>query len=165
MKLFLLVACLQGLAIAGDEFIFHHKRGLPKWERVSHPFDTMMVILCLSFLYFVDRTPLTEGIYYVLAAISCLGVTKDEWVHRKYCSAEEMWLHGVLFIMHPLVLFTAMAGWESARPAILLVACLVCGFFLYEVIYWNVVRVRLEKRARDLRRPIEESELYEYFGE
>jgi hypothetical protein len=165
MKLFLFVAILQGLAIAADEFFFHHKRGLPKWERISHPFDTIMVVLCLLFLAFVDRTPLTEWIYYGMAALSCLGVTKDEWVHRKYCSAEEMWLHGVLFIMHPLVLFTAMGAWESARPAILAVAILVVGFFSYEVIYWNVVRDRMEKRARDNRRPIEERELYEYFGE
>jgi hypothetical protein len=165
MKLFLLVACLQGLAIACDEFIFHHKRGLPKWERISHPFDTFLVVICLSFLYLVDRTPFTENIYYGLATVSCLGVTKDEWIHRKYCSAEEMWLHGVLFIMHPLVLFTAMAGWESARPAILTVACLVFGFFSYEVIYWNVVRERMNRKVRDMRKPIEQSELYEYFGE
>lgn len=166
MKLFLLVAGLQGLAIGCDEFIFHQKRGLPKWERISHPFDTMMVVLCLGFLYFFERTPLTEGIYYALAVISCIGVTKDEWVHRKYCSAEEMWLHGVLFIMHPLVLFTAMAAWESARPAILTVACLVLGFFSYEIIYWSYLEERLRTKRQEAQyRRVNRDEAYDYFAE
>lgn len=145
MKPFLLISIFQGVAIAFDEFIFHHKRGLPKWERLSHPFDTSMVIVCLLFLYFFDRTPTTQFIYFVLAGISCIGVTKDEWVHHKYCKGTEMWLHGVLFAMHPLVLFTAMQAWETSKPLILMVACCVIGFLIYEISYWHFLRDRLEK--------------------
>jgi hypothetical protein len=48
----------QGLAIAVDEFYFHRKRGLPRWERVGHPVDTFSVLLCFLFVLFV---PYSEG--------------------------------------------------------------------------------------------------------
>ena len=35
---------VQGLAILVDEFWFHHRRGLPRWERLGHPIDTLPLI-------------------------------------------------------------------------------------------------------------------------
>jgi hypothetical protein len=165
MKLFLFVSALQGAAIFFDEVFFHRRRGLPKWERVGHPIDTLTVVACLLFLYFVERTLTTEIIYYVMAGISCLCVTKDEWVHRKFCSAEEMWLHGVLFMLHPLVLFSAMAVWETAGTTLLAVSAAVFAFFLYEVIYWNFIWKGKTIQHIHTRREFKQEELYEYFGE
>ena len=39
---------LQALAMVFDEFYFHRKRGLPKWERLGHPIDTFFVLLSLG---------------------------------------------------------------------------------------------------------------------
>ncbi|MNS97725.1 hypothetical protein D3C72_1320710 [compost metagenome] len=166
MKLFIFVSLLQGFAIFVDEVFFHLKRGLPKWERVGHPIDTLTVVACLLFLYFTERTFANEIIYYVMAAISCICVTKDEWVHRKYCSAEEMWLHGVLFMLHPLVLFSGMAAWETAKPAFLGLAVGVFAFFVYEVVYWNFIWQKSSKVMHmQTRKRVDQNELYEYFGE
>lgn len=166
MSLFLIVSGIQGAAILLDEFIFHRKRGLPRWEIIGHPIDTMTVISCLLFLAFVDRTPTTEKIYWVMAIGSCICVTKDEWVHRKFCSAEEMWLHAVLFMMHPLVLFTAMGAWEDERPALLAVSGGIFVFLIYQILYWNFRTVRMLKAQREEAfANHRKEEMYEYLSE
>lgn len=166
MSAFLVVSALQGTFILLDEFFFHRKRGLPRWEVIGHPIDTLTVIICLFFLAFVERTPTTEKIYFGLAALSCLCVTKDEWVHRKFCTAEEMWLHAILFMMHPLVLFTAMAEWEDSRAAFLAVGGGVTVFLIYQIVYWNFIEVRARKaKARAHYAQAQQEELYEYFSE
>lgn len=166
MSLFLIVSAVQGAAILFDEFVFHRRRGLPKWEVIGHPVDTMAVILCLLFLAFVDRTPTTEKVYFAMATISCLLVTKDEWVHRKHCSGEEMWLHAVLFMMHPLVLFSGYLEWEQRRPAFLAVSGAVFVFFVYQVIYWNYLALRARKqKEKAFYARVRQEDLYEYFSE
>lgn len=166
MSAFLIASVVQGAVILFDEFVFHRRRGLPRWERIGHPIDTLSVIICLLFLTFADRTPTNETIYYAMAIGSCLLVTKDEWVHRKFCSAEEMWLHAVLFIMHPLVLFTAMAEWEDNRPLFLAVAGGVFVFFVYQIVYWNFVEAQARKAKQKAHYArVRQEELYEYFSE
>lgn len=162
MSLFLIASAVQGGAILIDEFFFHRRRGLPLWERIGHPLDTLTVILCLLFLYFTERNPTTEKIYYVMAIFSSICVTKDEWIHRKHCSSEEMWLHAVLFMMHPLVLFSAMLEWENSRSAFLSLAVSVSVFLLYQVIYWNFVA---PPEPTERHQGLSKDELYEYFGE
>lgn len=166
MSIFIFVTALQGLAILFDEFVFHHRRGLPRWERLGHPLDTASVIACLLFLVFVDRTPTTEIIYYFLAGASCLLVTKDEWIHRKLCSSEEMWLHAVLFILHPLILFAAMAEWETSRPIIFAMSGGVFVFMIYQIVYWNFIEARsLKAKQVTHYARAKQDDLYEYFGE
>ena len=124
------------------------------------------MIACLLFLAFTDRTPLTENIYYVMATISCICVTKDEWVHRKYCTAEEMWLHAILFMMHPLVLYMALREWEDSRASFLAVAGGVFVFLVYQVVYWNFFEARNRKAKREAAfSPAQQEEAYEYFSE
>lgn len=166
MSLFFLATATQGLVILIDEFYFHHRRGLPRWERIGHPLDSLTVFVCLLFLVFMERTPTTEIIYYILAVFSCAFVTKDEWIHRRVCTAEEMWLHAVLFIAHPLVLFSAMAEWEAQRPLILAAAGGVLVFIIYQVAYWNfIASASIEIKKYSRHRETTQEDLYEYFGE
>lgn len=166
MTLFIVAVVVQSLAILFDEFYFHRKRGLPKWEIIGHPIDTSTVIACFLFLAFAEKTPTTEVIYYIMAGLSCLCVTKDEWVHYKYCSAPEMWLHAILFMMHPLILFSAVNIWETSRPLFLGLSGGIFIFLLYEIIYWNYVLIRAQvAQAQKNYARVKQDDLYEYFSE
>lgn len=149
---------IQALVIFFDEFYFHVRRGLPLWERIGHPLDTLSFIICLVFVLLVPYSPLALKWYISLSIFSCLFVTKDEWVHKDVCPASEQWLHALLFINHPIVLTTVGiiwwgtvatngSGWLRiwvSRPeflhTMLIGQTIFIGlFFIYQVIYWNFI--------------------------
>jgi len=149
---------LQALLIGLDEFVFHVKRGLPKWEKIGHPLDTLSVIICFLFVLWAPFSLGTMKVFIALAIFSCLMVTKDEFVHKHHCPASENWLHATLFVLHPIVLaltgmiWAATYGIESPQwifswltnPSILktvlvVQTILLSIFFLYQVIFWNVI--------------------------
>ena len=148
--------CLQALAIAIDEGYFHVRRGLPKWERIGHPIDTLSVLSCMGFVLFVPFSTTALIVYCILAAFSSFLVTKDEFVHKEHCPAAENWLHAVLFILHPITLICAGFIWPVAQgvevtawianwldsPAYLHLFLkgqfvLMSLFLLYQIVFWN----------------------------
>lgn len=150
--------CLQAVAIMIDEVYFHWKRGLPKWERIGHPIDTLSLLVCMFFVVFVPFSASALNVYCVLAVISCLMVTKDEFVHKHHCPASENWLHALLFLLHPITLTMAgliwpisqgvevpvwLSAWLDAPAALLfflyMQTAVMFLFFLYQVIFWNFV--------------------------
>jgi hypothetical protein len=146
---------LQTVSMAADEFYFHRRRGLPRWERVGHPIDTLGVLACLGWLMFAAPRPSTAGVYTALAVASSLLVTKDESVHRRLCGSGEQWLHAVLFLLHPLVLLAAGLLWpalhgeEGVVPWIRYTGfettfvkafgAATATFAVYQIVYWNVL--------------------------
>jgi hypothetical protein len=147
LALLVLPAVLQGLAMFADELVFHRKRGLPRWERLGHPLDTLTVAACYGWLVAVPASHRHAiGIYVGLCAFSCLFITKDEFVHSKLCEPLENWLHALLFVLHPIVFlgfgliwFWDVDAWIS-RGALASTLALV----VYQVVYWNV---RFEPKA------------------
>jgi hypothetical protein len=133
---------LQAPLILLDEWIYHRKRGLPTWERIGHPLDTLSVVICLSLPSFAAYSPFSFKIYLGLAVFSCFMVTKDEWVHKHHCPAGEHWLHAVLFLNHPVLLTAAGFLWASAVPwaasFLKLQMCLAALLMIYQGVYWNV---------------------------
>lgn len=131
----------QGIAMFFDECYFHRRRGLPLWERIGHPIDTTSVIVCLSYAMTHSPTGQSFRIYTVFCVISCLLVTKDEFVHRRVCDASESWIHAVLFILHPLALIIAGLIWYSETPYLLTVlsmqVVISVSFLTYQIVYWN----------------------------
>ena len=131
---------LQGLAMVVDEGWFHRARGLPRWERVGHPLDTMTLVICLAWL--LATTPASSAalpVYVGLAIFSTLFVTKDEGVHARLCSAGEQWLHSVLFVLHPIVLAAFGYLWWTGAVGLLLGQLgLTIAFMAYQIIYWNL---------------------------
>ena len=132
---------LQGAAMLVDEGV-HHRRGLPRWERIGHPLDTLTLAACLGWLLLA--TPGSDvglGVYVALAAASTVFVTKDEGVHAKRCGAGEHWLHAMLFALHPIVLGAFGLWWWTGHTELvavqLAVTLAVCA---YQVVYWNVLR-------------------------
>lgn len=130
---------LQALAMLVDELHFHRKRGLPRWERVGHPVDTLSVLACYAITLSLTPTP-SHAVWYLLAAVfSCLLITKDELVHAQHCAPAELWLHSVLFVLHPIVLAVGALLWfQQERGALWLSGCLTAAFAVYQLIYWNV---------------------------
>jgi hypothetical protein len=139
--LFYIPFIVQALVIGYDEFYFHIKRGLPRWERIGHPLDTLSIVLCLSFVVIFPYTPSLILPFIVLGTLSCLLVTKDEFVHKKHCDAKEQWLHALLFLNHPLVLISMGLLWKQNTfvPFLTLQLIFASLFCLYQLIYWNLV--------------------------
>lgn len=154
---FLLLApfIIQAIVIGFDEYYFHVKRGLPLWERIGHPIDTLTLLLCILFILFVPYSPLAMKWYIGLAIFSCLMVTKDEWIHKHHCPAAEQWLHALLFINHPIILAVLGLIWWSLEATqlpvwmssfiyspylysmVVVQGAMVTLFLLYQIIYWN----------------------------
>lgn len=133
------VFLLQGSLMAVDEFYFHHKRGLEKWERVGHPLDTLTVLACYLFALLVPFSETALYTYVALAIFSCIFITKDEFVHAKHCPAGEHWLHAVLFVLHPILL--GIVGWlwmQGTQRELLWIQLAVTGaFLLYQIVFWG----------------------------
>jgi len=141
LPLLLLPAFLQALAMFLDEFVFHRRRGLPRWERVGHPLDTLTVALCYGWLVVVPAShPRALGIYVGLCAFSCLFITKDEIVHAQVCEPLETWLHAVLFVLHPIVFLSFGLVWRSGNDAWVMKGALAAtlGLFAFQSLYWNL---------------------------
>lgn len=149
---------VQALVIMIDEIYFHLKRGLPRWERIGHPLDTLSLLICLLFILFVPFSQMSLKIYSALALLSCVLVTKDEFVHKHHCPAAENWVHAFLFLLHPLILIASALFWPAIHnetsfswiapylPANSLLTLLftfytisISFFFIYQVIFWNFV--------------------------
>ena len=135
---------LQAVAMLVDELYFHRQRKLPLWERLGHPLDTLSVLGCYVLALCLAPTGSNLWLYAGLAGVSCLLVTKDEWIHSAHCRPAEQWLHAVLFVLHPVVLGVGALLWmRNERGLLWLSAGLTTGFGLYQALYWNVPWKRL----------------------
>jgi hypothetical protein len=156
---------VQGVAMLGDELHFHRARGLGPWERIGHPLDTLTMLACIGWALAAAPSRSTAGVYAALAVVSCLFVTKDEFVHARRCSAGEHWLHAVLFVVHPLILISVGVLWVAAHPAVGTVweslpdsvtalrvltfqFAATSAFGLYQAVYWNLPWIRSRQSAR-----------------
>jgi hypothetical protein len=141
--------------MAVDELHFHRRRGLGRWERLGHPVDTLTMLACIGWTLVAPPTFGNLARYAALAAVSCLFVTKDEFVHARSCGPGEHWLHALLFVVHPVALASLAVIWAAPattiapalgalsraaalRAQLTLVAC----FFVYQLVYWNCPRPR-----------------------
>jgi hypothetical protein len=131
---------LHSVLMAVDEFVYHRKRGLPRWERIGHPLDTLSVIA--PTLVAVLTSPESgRAAFLGLSVISCFFVTKDEAVHARECPNGERFLHAFLFILHPCVLWAVWMFWTAGQiEALRAVLAAMIGFGLYQTLYWNFIR-------------------------
>jgi 2-polyprenyl-6-hydroxyphenyl methylase / 3-demethylubiquinone-9 3-methyltransferase len=166
---------LQGLAMGFDEFGFHHRRTVPRWEWIGHALDTAVFLACLAFPLLLPPTSTHVRFFGWLAAFSCLLITKDEFIHRRLCSGGEHWLHAVLFILHPIVLIATAFLWmrlgSIALPwaptppltltgrMLILQVVLVSGFLVFQVLYWS------RRYWRDGKAPGINNAIYDELGE
>lgn len=130
---------LQGSAMFFDEVFFHRKRGLPLWERIGHPIDSLSVFICYLFIFLRPFTESNLYIYIGLCAFSCLLITKDEFIHTEKCEAREHWLHAILFVLHPITFLAAGIIWKDGLSSsfLLMQPIVIFLFMLYQIIYWR----------------------------
>lgn len=139
---------IQAVAVFIDEFYFHHQRGLGLWERLGHPFDTLSVISVYVFCLLAPYTFLNLIFGISIATFSCIFVTKDEFVHKKLCAAEEQWLHSILFLVHSLTSFILIGFWylnQKSIPTLFSIKSffsiqilILILFMIYQIVYWNL---------------------------
>jgi hypothetical protein len=135
-------ALLQAIAMAVDEGWYHRRRGLPRWERLGHPVDTATVALCYGWLLLAEPTsPHGLPVYIGLSILSCLVITKDEPIHARACTAGEMWLHAVLFVLHPIVLGGVGLIWwlGDDRWVIAVQLGLTAALLVHQLVYWSLL--------------------------
>lgn len=136
MKLLYLPFIIQGLCMLVDEFYFHEKRGLPRWERLGHPLDTLTVFAALGYLLL---NQVNSIVYLGLSLFSCLFITKDEFVHKEKCGAFEQWLHALLFVLHPILFLSAFWLWQEKDFTFLKIQSgIIVAFFLYQILRWSI---------------------------
>lgn len=142
MRIFWFLPILfQAIAIAVDELYFHRQRKLPAWERRGHPIDTLGVAACVLVAAAFPFETQAFHMYVALSIFSMLIVTKDEWVHAERCGGGELWVHAVLFLLHPLVLISVGFFWWCGATSVLRAfLVLLIAYALYQFFYWNVVR-------------------------
>ena len=140
---------LHGILMFIDEFYYHHRRGLGRWEALGHPVDTLFFLACFMYALFVNSAHVTG--FGVLAVLSSLIITKDEFVHAKQCPGGEQWLHALLFAIHPVALFALYGAWS--RGWMLLIGIqtfIVLLFGLYQVVYWNLIKEKKESSSNSV---------------
>ena len=140
MSLLYLPFITQGLIMGVDEYL-HHKRGLGLWERIGHPLDTFTVLIPLSIIAFNDYSQNILFIYIGLAALSCLFITKDEFVHSKECSPFENWLHSILFVLHPMIFLCSGLLWKDdpSNSFLFFQVTFVGVFMIYQILRWSIL--------------------------
>jgi hypothetical protein len=132
------VLATQGVLMLVDEFGFHRRRDMPRWERLGHPVDTLSVLAPVLLALLLPPEKPWVVLFVALAIFSSLLVTKDEAVHSRLCSAGEQWLHAVLFLLHPLVFAAVWILWKEGEGVwVALQAALTAGFFAWQLLYWN----------------------------
>ena len=131
---------LQGIVMMIDEFYFHHKRGLPLWEKIGHPLDSLTVLSCYLFLILKNPTESNIKIYIALCIFSCLFITKDEFVHSEKCDPLENWLHSVLFLLHPITFLAAGVIWINQLSSTFLTIqfFIILAFMIYQILFWGL---------------------------
>lgn len=138
---------IQGFLMTVDEFYFHHKRGLKKWERVGHPIDTFLFLLC--FVYTLTFPPSELLGFGILSILSTLIITKDEFIHTEECEGTENFLHAFLFILHPLALMGLFFAWKLQLNQIIMIQTGIIGsFMLYQIIFWNFIKRNYAKSPK-----------------
>lgn len=148
-KILLALFITQVAIMAFDEFHYHRRRGLEKFERWSHLADTTLFFAAVILPMLLIPSPFNIGIYIFFAVASAVITTKDEWIHIRSCSGGEQWCHSILFLLHGAILVVLGILWNmDASSLILRTLPIPVGLWgIYQFFYWNVFYEN--SRARD----------------
>ncbi len=131
---------LQAIIMLIDEFYFHRRRELGRFERLGHVGDTLMFFITIIVPAIFAPNTQTIAFYIALSLLSCLLITKDEGIHATSCGAGEHWCHAMLFMVHGTILTMIGFLWFLSPEALCLklfpIPVLFWGLYLH--FYWNI---------------------------
>lgn len=131
---------IQGIFILADEFYYHERRGLPKWEIIGHPLDSLTTLVPLSIPALLSYNKSILNLFIGFAIFSFIFVTKDEFIHGKICNSTEQWIHSILYILHPVVFAATSLLWIHYPEDIFvkIQPLIVGGFMFYQILRWSL---------------------------
>ena len=132
-----LVAAQSGLMLV-DERVFHRLRGLDARESWGHVADSVVFAGALAPAALLAPARGAAALYALLAFVSTLLVTKDEWIHTRECQAAENWVHALMFSLHPCVLIAVGALWARGEGGALRAGLplAVVAYAFFQWFYW-----------------------------
>ncbi|MEZ4749478.1 MAG: hypothetical protein R3B54_02275 [Bdellovibrionota bacterium] len=141
---------IQGLLMTLDEGVFHRKRGLRRFESYGHVADSLVFGSVLCVPAFAPATLPWLYVYVGGAIFSALLITKDEWVHTDSCEPTENWLHALLFVNHPVLLFLTGGLWWQGEAVLFRTGLpfAVFGFSIYQWAAWVLVPTLRKEHER-----------------
>jgi hypothetical protein len=146
----MLLVGAQALLMTVDEAYFHRRRGLTRTEAAGHVVDTSLFLAAslIPALLAPERGAFVA--FVVLAIVSTLVVTKDEWIHADACEPAEHWVHAVLFAVHAPILIGLGVTWIAAPDHALLrvLPATVAAWGLFQTLYWTVHHASIRRGAR-----------------
>jgi hypothetical protein len=99
---FLVITGLMGMIFLLFDEPLHRKRGLLRWERISHLVDAVALTLTYFVGFAAASFPSVFSllVLYGLVAILTVGLSyKDEFIHKEACSAWENLVHALMFTL------------------------------------------------------------------
>ena len=151
----LIIMSLQVILFHVDEYYFHRKRGLSKYEIASAITDGAFYVLPLIIATFAKFDSIWKTIFIVLAGISCLSIAKNELFYPAL-QVKERIIHSLLYVLHPILLYSFYISWKGnffdAYPNfwILQLLYVAIGFktVIYQIIYWNYIHENPKPSAK-----------------
>lgn len=121
-----------------DEFVFHKRRGLSVFESYGHVADSALFGLALCVPGYMQYSSSALYAFIALGILSSLLITKDEWEHSGSCEPAENWVHALLFINHPVLLFCIGLLWWRGEASLLrsIFPVAVFCFSVYQALAW-----------------------------
>lgn len=142
---------VQALVMIFDEFFYHRRRGLEKFERWGHVADTTLFFAAITLPILLVPHAFNIGVYIFFAASSAIITTKDEWIHARFCTGGEQWCHSILFLLHGAILVALGILWTiDPSSSVLRLLPLPVGLWgIYQFFYWNVLYDESKEKRRD----------------
>lgn len=131
-----------------DEYYFHRKRTLCRKEALAMFVDGALYLPPLIIASFAPVTEFWQKIYLLFAILSCLSIVKNEWFYADDIGRKERLTHSILYILHPVLLYTFYVSWIGNFFAhnlnFWMVQIMYVGFgvktLTHQLIYWNYLR-------------------------
>ncbi|MCB0405820.1 MAG: hypothetical protein KDD51_13640, partial [Bdellovibrionales bacterium] len=116
---------------------------LGKFESYGHIADSLVFGSVLCICAFAPATLFWLYLYVGGSVFSAVLITKDEWVHTVSCPATENWLHALLFLNHPVLLFLTGGLWWLGEAAVLraMIPFAVYAVSIYQWVAWVLVPI------------------------
>lgn len=142
---------IQVILFNVDEYYFHRKRGLVKQEVISAIVDGALYLIPLLIAIFLPFNSLWQKLYIGFAMISCLSIAKNECFYPSLTAPERV-VHALLYILHPVMLYTFYISWEQNYFTTMINFWMIQIIYMalgaktltYQIIYWNYVHQKPE---------------------